>query len=143
MPNRAQNGPERELSGPFFYSFSWNSQAEQEIYTPPGIPRSRSFTRFTMRVGLLHFGQSVLLDVSITFLRSAVLAILAMNECLLQCDKLSATGKLTPAMPALEKRNCAPVFLNVFLNRWLHRNPNSADALGMEGTTQKNIQLAI
>jgi hypothetical protein len=32
-----------------------------------------------MRVGLLHFGQSVLLDVSITFLRSAVLAILAME----------------------------------------------------------------
>jgi hypothetical protein len=33
-----------------------------------------------MRVGLLHFGQSVLFDVSITFLRSAVLAILAMLE---------------------------------------------------------------
>src|SRR5579884_3866584 len=43
------------------------------------MPRSRSLTRFTMRVGLLHFGQSVLLDVSITFLRSAVLAILAME----------------------------------------------------------------
>src|SRR6202000_1705186 len=37
--------------------------------------RSRSFTRFTMRVGLEHFGQSVLLLVSITFLRSPVLAI--------------------------------------------------------------------
>src|SRR5579883_602783 len=49
------------------------------MYTPPGMPRSRSFTRFTMRVGLLHFGQSVLFDVSITFLRSAVLAILAME----------------------------------------------------------------
>jgi len=33
--------------------------------------------RFTMRVGLPHLGQSVLLDVSITLLRSAVLAILA------------------------------------------------------------------
>src|ERR1700745_2165857 len=46
------------------------------MYTPPGTPRSRSFTRFTMRVGLPHLGQSVLLVVSITFLRSAVLAIL-------------------------------------------------------------------
>jgi hypothetical protein len=47
------------------------------MYTPPGVPRSRSFTRFTMRVGLEHFGQSVLLLVSITFLRSPVLAIFA------------------------------------------------------------------
>ena len=45
---------------------------------PPGTPRSRSLTRLTMRVGLPHLGQSVLFDVSITFLRSAVLAILAM-----------------------------------------------------------------
>src|ERR1044072_7728029 len=44
---------------------------------PPGTPRSRSLTRFTMRVDLPHLGQSVLLDVSITFLRSAVLAIFA------------------------------------------------------------------
>ena len=47
------------------------------MYTPPGTPRSRSFTRFTMRVGLLHLGQSVLLDVSITFWRSAVFATFA------------------------------------------------------------------
>jgi len=47
---------------------------------PPGVLRSRSFTRFTMRVGLPHLGQSVLLVVSIIFLRSAVLAILAMVE---------------------------------------------------------------
>lgn len=45
---------------------------------PPAVLRSRSFTRFTMRVGLPHLGQSVLLDVSMIFLRSAVLAILAM-----------------------------------------------------------------
>src|SRR5690348_15230647 len=45
---------------------------------PPGTLRSRSFTRFTMRVGLPHLGQSVLLVVSIIFLRSAVLATLAM-----------------------------------------------------------------
>src|ERR1700710_2998307 len=47
------------------------------MYTPPGIPRSRSLTRLTMRVGLEHLGQSVLLLVSMTFLRSPVLAIFA------------------------------------------------------------------
>jgi hypothetical protein len=47
---------------------------------PPGVLRSRSFIRFTIRVGLPHLGQSVLLVVSIIFLRSAVLAILAMVE---------------------------------------------------------------
>jgi hypothetical protein len=47
---------------------------------PPGVPRSRSFTRLTMRVGLLHFGQSVDFVVSITFLRSPVLAILAIGS---------------------------------------------------------------
>jgi len=52
---------------------------------PPGVLRSRSFTRFTMRVGLPHLGQSVLLVVSIIFLRSAVLAILAMVECSPEC----------------------------------------------------------
>ena len=49
---------------------------------PPGVPRSRSFTRFTIRVGLPHFGQSVLLVVSIAFLRSPVLAIFAMGSSL-------------------------------------------------------------
>lgn len=48
------------------------------MYTPPGTPRSRSLTRFTMRVGLEHLGQSVLLVVSISFLRSPVFAIFAM-----------------------------------------------------------------
>ncbi len=47
------------------------------MYTPPGTPRSRSLTRFTMRVGLEHLGQSVLLVVSISFLRSPVFAIFA------------------------------------------------------------------
>src|ERR1700677_916924 len=47
------------------------------MYTPPGMPRSRSFTRLTIRVALEHFGQSVLLLVSMTFLRSPVLAIFA------------------------------------------------------------------
>ncbi len=47
------------------------------MYTPPGTPRSRSLTRFTIRVGLEHLGQSVLLVVSISFLRSPVFAIFA------------------------------------------------------------------
>src|ERR1035437_2304671 len=41
------------------------------------MPRSRSFTRLTIRVGLEHLGQSMLLLVSIIFLRSPVLAIFA------------------------------------------------------------------
>src|SRR6266496_4535370 len=51
---------------------------------PPGTLRSRSFTRLTMRVGLAHLGQLVLLEVSITFLRSPVFAILAMRNRLLR-----------------------------------------------------------
>ena len=47
------------------------------MYMPPGVPRSRSLTRFATRVGLPHFGQSVLRVVSMTFLRSPVLAIFA------------------------------------------------------------------
>src|SRR5512135_1154074 len=54
---------------------------------PPWMPRSRSFRRFTTRVALPHLGQSVLLDVSITFLRSAVLAIL--RAMVLSCTVLS------------------------------------------------------
>lgn len=41
------------------------------------MPRSRSFTRFTIRVGLLHLGQSVDFVVSMIFLRSPVFAIFA------------------------------------------------------------------
>src|SRR6266567_7641417 len=47
---------------------------------PPEVLRSRSFTRFTMRVGLPHLGQSVLFEVSIIFSRPAVLATLAMVQ---------------------------------------------------------------
>src|ERR1700738_4765043 len=43
------------------------------------MPRSRSLTRLTMRVGLLHLGQSVDFVVSITFWRSPVFAIFAMG----------------------------------------------------------------
>jgi hypothetical protein len=60
---------------PDYYNFSKNSHPEHEINTPPGTPRSRSFTRFTIRVGLPHLGQSVLFVVSISFFRSAVFAI--------------------------------------------------------------------
>src|ERR1035437_1084567 len=87
------------------YSFSKNSHAEQEMYTPPGIPRSRSFKRFTMRVGLEHFGQSVLLLVSIIFLRSPVLAIFAIMLTSPVADLLSfARATLNPACP-LQGRN--------------------------------------
>src|ERR1700753_172867 len=86
-----QKSPERalfvvKLSANRSYSFSKKSHAEQEIYTPPGMPRSRSLTRFTMRVGLEHFGQSVLLLVSMTFLRSPVLAIFAIMLVLPDSD---------------------------------------------------------
>src|SRR5258708_38525862 len=47
---------------------------------PPGTLRSRSFTRWPMRVGFEHLGQSVLLEVSISCLRSAVLGILAIVQ---------------------------------------------------------------
>src|SRR5581483_1344180 len=62
---------------------------------PPGTPRSRSLTRFTMRVGLLHLGQSVDFVVSITFLRSPVFAIFAMGRVfLLRRVSLLARAKL-------------------------------------------------
>jgi hypothetical protein len=45
-----------------------------------------------MRVGLPHLGQSVLLVVSITFLRSAVLAILAIDSPEFLCDYILANS---------------------------------------------------
>src|SRR5215469_6822044 len=54
------------------------------------MPRSRSFTRLTMRVGLLHLGQSVDFVVSITFLRSPVLAILAIGWMILLLEMSGA-----------------------------------------------------
>ncbi len=78
------------------YNFSKNSQTEHEINTPPGTPRSRSFTRLTMRVGLPHFGQSVLFEVSISFLRSAVFAILAIIYLL---------AKILPQAAGLDEMN--------------------------------------
>src|ERR1700712_2053855 len=58
------------------------------------MPRSRSFTRFTIRVGLEHLGQSVLLLVSMTFLRSPVLVIFAML-----LDLLALSGGATRDVP--------------------------------------------
>src|ERR1700759_188974 len=57
------------------------------------MPRSRSFTRLTMRVGLLHLGQSVDFVVSITFLRSPVLAILAIGAMILLFECLGLTRR--------------------------------------------------
>src|SRR5208282_6914008 len=70
------------------------------------MPRSRSFTRLTMRVGLLHLGQSVDFVVSISFLRSPVLAILAMTtwdspyvECL--CSRGRSSPAASTVRPSL------------------------------------------
>ena len=90
MPREKKSRPEPiRLSGDFNilascegdprYNFSKKSHAEHEMYMPPGISRSRSLTRFTTRVALPHLGQSVLLVVSMTFLRSAVFAIFAIR----------------------------------------------------------------
>ena len=82
------------------------------MYTPPGTPRSRSLTRFTMRVGLEHLGQSVLLVVSISFLRSPVFAIFAMifpiSFYLLGDPRRRLLRNLAPfASAGLEKRPTA------------------------------------
>src|SRR6185437_3526449 len=66
------------------------------------MPRSRSLTRFTMRVGLLHRGQSVLLLVSMTFLRSPVFATLAIKAHLLKKSRFSSLheSRGNPLRPA-------------------------------------------
>jgi hypothetical protein len=102
------------------------------MYTPPGMPRSRSFTRFTMRVGLLHLGQSVLLDVSITFLRSAVLAILAM-ETLSPLNNVACVSGLSHPK---RNRGSAPT---------KPRRPGPLGACHKQAsrTVQKNVGLAL
>src|SRR5215469_2343355 len=84
------------------------------MYTPPGTPRSRSFTRLTIRVGLLHFGQSVDFVVSIAFLRSPVFAIFAMVRVFLllgmsllarayaRCTRLQRRGHSLPSAIGVE-----------------------------------------
>jgi len=69
------------------------------------MPRWRSLTRFTMRVAFPHLGQSVLLVVSMTFLRSAVFAIFAIIALLV--EKLfymtfaaSVVGAMEPSVPS-------------------------------------------
>jgi hypothetical protein len=66
------------------------------------MPRSRSLTRFTIRVGLEHFGQSVLLLVSMTFLRSPVLAIFAIIVAL--PGAMSRLARCTPDSAVPESR---------------------------------------
>src|ERR1700689_179467 len=63
------------------------------------MPRSRSFTRLTMRVGLLHLGQSVGFVVSSSFLRSPVFAILAIGGVFLLLG-LSLHTSAAPGSPA-------------------------------------------
>ena len=75
MRSNATTSMPQSIQGLICYSFSKNSHAEQEMKMPPGTPRSRSFTRLTMRVSLPHFGHDVDFEVSMTFLRSAVFAI--------------------------------------------------------------------
>lgn len=53
---------------------------------PPGTPRSRSFTRLTIRVGFEHFGHSEPLLASATFWRSPVFATFAILLSLIQSD---------------------------------------------------------
>src|SRR5579859_4361065 len=62
--------------------------------------RSRSLTRLTMRVGLLHLGQSVDFVVSITFLRSPVFAIFAMCRVVLLRGCLCTQSPRRPASTA-------------------------------------------
>ena len=128
------------------YSFSWNSQAEQEIYTPPGTPRSRSLTRFTIRVGLPHFGQSVLFEVSITFLRSAVLAILAIKISS-YLSALSAAAANSFAIGAAGSENIARAFSSRFPGKPARIDSHTGNSgqrgrAGMEGMAQKDLELA-
>jgi hypothetical protein len=76
------------------------------------MPRSRSFTRLTMRVGLLHFGQSVDFVVSITFLRSPVLAILAMVLCF-SFVGVSLLTRATGLPAASTTRSCTHLMLTI------------------------------
>src|ERR1700759_3964774 len=117
-----------------FYSFSKNSQAEQEIYTPPGTPRSRSFTRFTIRVGFEHFGQSVLFCVSMTFLRSPVLAIFAM-VALLRTQKSGITRTASCAKRTRSQR-LSGGWLEVPNRRDGWQAPGTAPSLGYTTSAQ-------
>src|SRR4051794_8796476 len=97
------------------------------MYTPPGTPRSRSFTRFTIRVGFPHFGQFVDFDVSITFSRLAILAILAMG-----------THFSWSVFAHTQQIRCAATTARPQLLHFLHRDPTGT-FLGLGGTIQKNV----
>src|SRR5271165_3276464 len=72
------------------------------------MPRSRSFTRLTMRVALLHFGQSVDFVVSITFLRSPVFATLAIVRVFLLLG-VSLHTRAKPLRAASTSRSHPPL----------------------------------
>src|SRR5579863_1807216 len=82
------------------------------------MPRSRSFTRLTMRVGLLHLGQSVDFVVSISFLRSPVLAILAIGRVFLLHGVVSAHTRngaargFNGAVRPVQRPRLAPLILH-------------------------------
>ena len=84
------------------------------MYTPPGMPRSRSLTRFTMRVGFEHFGQSVLLLVSITFCRSPVFAIFAILLSLFFCSIECVGSELSNVLT-----DTAESHLQVYTRYWV------------------------
>src|SRR5260370_32579836 len=90
--------------------------------TPPGVPRSRSLTRFTMRVGLEHLGQSVLLLVSMTFLRSPVLAIFAIMLALPGTNVAAhALDVLTGCCPCGQAESNHPELLVNIVRSWPRR----------------------
>ena len=93
------------------------------MYTPPGTPRSRSFTRLTMRVGLEHLGQSVLLVVSISFLRSAVLAILAIVVLSVVRGLAPMKCQLAPGKPA-HRKTLRPEYFPACLQRRITKGRN-------------------
>ena len=89
--------------------------------TPPGTLRSRSFTRFTMRVAFPHFGQSVDFEVSITFLRSAVFAILAIGKSPFGVLRLRLLWR---GMGNLEETSVSPAFCpETTQEAFRYRNP--------------------
>lgn len=121
---------------------------------PPGTPRSRSLTRFTMRVGFEHLGQSVDLVVSMTFLRSPVFAIFAMSWCFSFWDclcsrthrvrRLQRRGHIlfykhqllvegADSLPSVYNSSILPIFL-VF-------SSNRAPCCGMTSKAEKRTRL--
>src|SRR5271156_5547737 len=99
-----------------------------------------------MRVGLPHFGQSVLFEVSITFWRSAVLAILAIKISS-YFGALAAAAAKSFAISATGRANIARAFSFPFSwkacpYRFTHRELRSARSRWDGRMTQKDLELA-